>query len=198
MLLPFTLIEVARVSAVQAGAALLPLPLLIGLGSRATGRLAARIGSRRLLTVGAAIVSLGFLLFLSAGRGAIDYWSDVLPGILFVSTGMAICVAPLMAAVMASVDTGHVGTASGFNSAIARIGGLLATASIGFVFADRSSATALLGGYRMAALGGGHCSGYCCRCRGCIGRRFGPGSPLIADRQCRDRNEAGYQRVMKT
>lgn len=151
VLLPFTLIEVANFSAIQAGAALLPLPLLIGLGSRATGALAARIGSRWPLASGAAIVAVGFLLFLKIDSHEIDYWTDVLPGVLIVSIGMSICVAPLTAAVLASVDTEHVGTASGFNSAIARIGGLIATAALGFVFADQASAAQLIAGYRSAA-----------------------------------------------
>ena len=152
VILPFTLIEVANFSAIQAGAALLPLPLLIGLGSRATGKLATQIGSRWPLAAGAAIVAGGFLLFLTANGSTIDYWSDVFPGVLIVSIGMAICVAPLTTAVMASVDTAHVGTASGFNSAIARIGGLIATALLGFVFAKQASPAALLDGYRVAAL----------------------------------------------
>ena len=71
---------------------------------------------------------------------------------MVVSIGMAICVAPLTTAVMASVDTAHVGTASGLNSAIARIGGLIATASLGFVFAEQASPAALIDGYRVAAL----------------------------------------------
>jgi EmrB/QacA subfamily drug resistance transporter len=154
VLLPFTLIEVANFSAVQAGAALFPLPLMIGLGSRVIGKLAARIGSRWLLATGSAIVAIGFLLFLTADGTAIHYWTDVLPGIVVIAIGMAICVAPLTTAVMASVDTAHVGTASGFNSAIARIGGLIATASLGFVFVEQSSPAALIDGYRTAALVG--------------------------------------------
>ena len=152
VLLPFTLIEVAHFNAVQAGAALLPLPLLIGLGSRSTGKLAVQIGSRWLLTAGAAIVAAGFLLFLTGDGRTINYWSDVFPGVMVVSIGMAVCVAPLTTAVMASVDTAHVGTASGLNSAIARIGGLIATASLAFVFAEQASPAALIDGYRFAAL----------------------------------------------
>jgi hypothetical protein len=55
---------------------------------------------------------------------------------------------------MAAVDKTHIGVASGFNSAIARIGGLLATASLGSVFVEQASVTALLSGYRAAALVG--------------------------------------------
>jgi hypothetical protein len=53
---------------------------------------------------------------------------------------MAGAVGPLTTAVMASVDKLHVGTASGFNSAIARTGGLIATALIGSVPAAQGNA----------------------------------------------------------
>jgi hypothetical protein len=49
---------------------------------------------------------------------------------------MAGAVAPLTTAVLSSVDDRHTGTASGFNSAIARTGGLIATALCGAVMAQ--------------------------------------------------------------
>ena len=54
-----------------------------------------------------------------------------MPPLLLVAIGMAIAVAPLTTAVMASVDLHHVGAANGFNSALARTGGLFATALLG-------------------------------------------------------------------
>ncbi len=63
---------------------------------------------------------------------------------------MAGAVAPLTTAVIASVDARHVGTASGFNSAIARTGGLIATALLGSVLA--ASGAALDAAFDRAAL----------------------------------------------
>jgi predicted MFS family arabinose efflux permease len=65
---------------------------------------------------------------------------------------MGACVAPLTTSVMASVDRRHVGIASGFNSAVARIAGLIATALLGFVFARQDSAENFVVGFRTAAL----------------------------------------------
>ncbi|WP_204316361.1 hypothetical protein, partial [Serratia marcescens] len=60
---------------------------------------------------------------------------SVFPGALAIAIGMASVAAPLTTAVLASVDETHTGTASGFNSAIARTGGLIATAIAGAVIA---------------------------------------------------------------
>jgi predicted MFS family arabinose efflux permease len=65
--------------------------------------------------------------------------------------GMGVCVAPLTTSVMASVDTDHVGIASGFNSAVARIAGLVATALLGLVFAKQDSSNAFISAFRAAA-----------------------------------------------
>ncbi|MEO7177611.1 MAG: MFS transporter [Allosphingosinicella sp.] len=141
VLLPYLLIELRGYSPVAAGAALLPLPVVIGLGSRAMGAVAARIGPRLPLTIGPLIVAGGFALAARIGGGG-SYWTSVLPAMLVIAVGMAGAVAPLTTAVMASVDGDHVGTANGFNSAVARTGGLIATALVGTVLAARGEALA--------------------------------------------------------
>ena len=67
--------------------------------------------------------------------------------------GMAIAVAPLTASVLGSVDEQHVGMASGFNSAVARTGGLIATALLGVVLAREGDA--LIAGFHLALVGCG-------------------------------------------
>jgi hypothetical protein len=80
VLLPYFLIRMEHWTAVQAGAALLPLPVLIGIGSRYMGRVAARYGGRGPLTLGSILVGIGLVLYARVGSGAIDYWTDLLPG----------------------------------------------------------------------------------------------------------------------
>jgi len=151
VLLPFALIEAAGYSALTAGSALLPLPIVIAVGSPLMGKLAARIGPRWPLTIGPLVVAGGFLLGLRIGADS-DYWTTVLPSILAISAGMAIAVAPLTTAVLSAVDESHAGTASGLNSAVSRTGGLIATALLGAVLAQQGQG--LIEGYHGASLVG--------------------------------------------
>lgn len=76
--LPFTLIRAYGYSATQAGAALLPVPVTIGLLSRFTGGLTSRYGARALLTVGPVIAAAGFaMIALPWVRG--EYWRGFFP-----------------------------------------------------------------------------------------------------------------------
>ncbi len=77
-----------------------------------------------------------------------SYWSGTFPTILVMALGMTIAVAPLTASVLGSVEEEHVAMASGFNSAVARTGGLIATALLGAVLAG--SGTQLFGGFHVA------------------------------------------------
>ena len=150
VLLPFVLIEAGNYSATQTGFALLPFPLTMALLSRPAGGLAGRIGMRAVLTVGPAIVAAGFGWFALLDGPTIDYWSDIFPALLVIAIGMAISVAPLTTAVMASVEDARGGVASGINNAISRSAGLIATALLGFVLATDAPATALIEGLARA------------------------------------------------
>ncbi len=151
VLLPYVLIEAGGYAATQAGAALLPLPVVIALASPAAGALAGKIGPRWPLVIGPLIVAAGFLLTLRIGS-ANSYWFGVLPAMLVIAIGMAGAVAPLTTAVLMSVDDRHVGAASGLNSAVARTGGLVATALIGSVLA--AAGPALVSAFGVAAVVG--------------------------------------------
>jgi len=152
VLLPFFLIRIEGWLAIAAGAALLPIPVLIGLGSRWMGRVASRYGERMPLTIGSGLIAIGLALYARVGMQSFNYWADIFPPTVLVALGMGACVAPLTSSVMASVDADHVGVASGFNSAVARIAGLIATALLGFVFARQGSAAAFISAFRGAAL----------------------------------------------
>lgn len=127
--IPFNLIQVQGYSAVQAGAAFLPLTLMLGFGSAYAGEQLKHYSPRAMLTAGSAIVALGFLLLTIPGATS-TYVVHWLPGILVIGFGMTICVAPLTTVVMSSVDDSQSGVASGVNNTAARFAGLMAIAAM--------------------------------------------------------------------
>jgi EmrB/QacA subfamily drug resistance transporter len=151
VLLPYLLIVGGGYSPVQAGFALLPFSIVIGLASRLTGRLTEKFGPRWLLTIGPIVTGIGFALLVRAEPHA-SYWASIFPGVIVIALGMAGAVAPLTTTVLSSVDSRHTGTASGFNSAIARTGGLITTALAGAVMAETGAR--LTGTFHVAAIAG--------------------------------------------
>ncbi|MCB1256060.1 MAG: MFS transporter [Microthrixaceae bacterium] len=116
-------------SALEAGAALAPFSALLLLFSARAGDLGQRLGPRIPLTVGPAISAIGLIMLASLSKGS-GYLGSVLPGVVIFGAGMTLLIAPLTAAVLASVDDSRSGIASGINNAASRLAGLLAVAII--------------------------------------------------------------------
>jgi EmrB/QacA subfamily drug resistance transporter len=112
---------------IEAGAASLPVTLLMLLFSARSGALAQRIGARLPLTVGPLIIAAGLLMLMLVDPGD-SYLTSLLPGIVVFGLGLTLVVAPVTATVLAAADARHSGVASGVNNAVARVGGLLAVA----------------------------------------------------------------------
>lgn len=124
-----TLQEALGYSPIAAGASLFPLTLIMLIFSARAGALAQKIGPRWPMTVGPLAVAGGLVLMTRIEPGR-SYASGVLPGVLLFSAGLATTVAPLTATVLAAASDEHSGVASGVNNAVARVGGLLAVASV--------------------------------------------------------------------
>lgn len=147
-------------SAAAAGLIGLPGALLLMLLSRRAGRLGAKFGPRRFMAIGPAIMG-GGILWLTRMPSSSSAWNlqpgdlgtflpssgyitDFLPATILFGLGLAITVAPLTTALMASVPENRAGLGSAVNNAISRVGPQLAGALIfvaitGAFYADLSS-----------------------------------------------------------
>ena len=116
-------------SAIAAGAATLPMTVLMLLLSTRAGALAQRIGPRLPLTIGPLLLAVGML-----GMGQIQagesYVTAVLPAVVVFGLGLSLVVAPVTATVLAAADASHAGIASGVNNAVARSASLVAVAAL--------------------------------------------------------------------
>jgi EmrB/QacA subfamily drug resistance transporter len=134
-LFPLNLIQVQGYSATAAGAAVLPLIVVIFLLSSWSGGLMMRYGPRLPLIVGPLAGAFGFVLFAIPSVGG-SYWKSFFPAVIILGLGMAITVAPLSTVVINSAGEDRVGAASGVNNAIARVAGVLAIAVVGIVMVN--------------------------------------------------------------
>ena len=98
------------------------------------GMLADRHGPRFFMGVGPLVTAAGLALFLRLDED-VDYFTDLLPGLLVFGLGLSMTVAPLTSTVLADADDSNAGIASGVNNAIARVAGLVAIAAVGAVVA---------------------------------------------------------------
>jgi EmrB/QacA subfamily drug resistance transporter len=132
--IPFYLIQVRHYLPAAAGAAFLPLIVLMFLFSARVGALVPKVGERFLLCVGAALAGAGFAAFawFDTLHG---YFLSVLPPVLILGCGMTLCVAPLTYAVMSSVAENQTGIASAVNNALSRLAGLVAVSLLALLLA---------------------------------------------------------------
>ncbi|MGP9821619.1 MFS transporter [Salinarimonas sp. NSM] len=138
-LLPFELQSRRGLSATEVGLTMLPIGLVIGVGSRFSGALADRIGPQTPLALGSGLVALGAGWLALAPPG---YWIGIVVPIVSMSCGMALAVAPLTTSVMNAVDEARAGAASGVNNAASRLAGLFGVAIAGSLASARFFAEA--------------------------------------------------------
>ena len=120
-------------SAVQTGAAFLPLTILIILVAPIAGKTSDRFGSRGLMTAGMILIALQLAYFSQLGIDA-TFW-NLLPAFLVGGIGMALTMTPSAAAATRSVPVDKAGVGSAVLNASRQIGGSLGIAIMGAIVA---------------------------------------------------------------
>lgn len=125
-------LQSAAVGYTPARASLIFLPISIVMFVLAPrfGRLADRDGPRRYLTIAPLIMGAGFLL-LTLIRSTNPLVP--LPGVIVMSVGLAMLVAPITSTALRAAPDRFAGLAAGVNTTVSRLGGLIATPLVGVV-----------------------------------------------------------------
>jgi EmrB/QacA subfamily drug resistance transporter len=124
--------QVGHYTALEAGMSLLPVTGLMFVLSPRFGALSGKYGPRWFMAAGPILAAAGFFWMLHVNQ-QVNYWTQLLPGILLFGIGLSMTVAPLTSAVLGSIRPEHAGIASAVNNAISRIAGLVAVAAIGLI-----------------------------------------------------------------
>lgn len=124
-----TLQELAGFSPLAAGAALLPVTVVMLALSPTAGALATRLGPRLPMTLGPLVAAAGVAWAARIGADA-TYLADVVPPVTLLGLGLAVTVTPLTTTVLAAAPDEYAGVASGISNAVARAAGLLAVAAL--------------------------------------------------------------------
>src|SRR3954453_1319743 len=123
----------------EIGLAFLPTTVVMGgLSLFYAEKLITRFGARRTLVPGLGLVAAGLLLFT---RAPIDgsYVTDVLPVLLLIGTGVAVCFPALMTLAMSGATPSDAGLASGLVNTTVQVGGALGLAVLATLAATETS-----------------------------------------------------------
>jgi EmrB/QacA subfamily drug resistance transporter len=119
-------------SPLGAGVRLFPFPVMILLIAPVAGRLSDRFGSRWFMTAGPALSAVGLTLILRSQPHS-SYFGVIFPSMVVWGAGMAMTMAPMTAAVMASVPRRHAGVASAATNTSRELGGVFGVALLGAI-----------------------------------------------------------------
>jgi EmrB/QacA subfamily drug resistance transporter len=122
-------------SAVQAGAAFLPMTLLIIVIAPLAGRMTDRVGSRWFMTGGMVLIAIQLVYFSRLGSDA-SFW-QLLPAMLIGGIGMASTMTPSAAAATRSVPVDKAGVGSAVLNAFRQVGGTMGVAIMGAIMASQ-------------------------------------------------------------
>jgi EmrB/QacA subfamily drug resistance transporter len=136
-------------SAVQTGAAFLPMTILIMFIAPIAGKATDRVGARWLMTGGMALIAVQLFYFATLDRG--DSFWNLLPGFVIGGIGMATVMTPSAAAALSGVPVDKSGVGSAVLNTSRQVGGSMGIAVMGAIMAqaigDRRTPQAFAAGF---------------------------------------------------
>jgi EmrB/QacA subfamily drug resistance transporter len=130
--------NVLHYSAIETGAAYLPLALTIGISAGVSSQLLARVGTRPVIVVGALVASAG-MFWLSRIPVHGSYLTDLLPAMLVLSVGFGPVFVGVTTAANAGVPADKAGLAASLLNASQQLGGALGLAIFSAVATSRTN-----------------------------------------------------------
>ncbi|HET9287393.1 MAG TPA: MFS transporter [Gaiella sp.] len=124
-------------TAVQAGAAFLPMTILVIVVAPIAGRVSDRFGSRGLMTAGMALLSVQLVYFSQLGTDE-TFWT-LLPGLVLGGVGLSLTMTPSAAAATRAVPVEKAGVGAAVLNAFRQVGGSVGIALMGAIMAAQLS-----------------------------------------------------------
>jgi EmrB/QacA subfamily drug resistance transporter len=115
----------------QAGVRALPFAATIGAVAQPAARLATRLGTKRVVSSGLALMAIGFGLM--ATSSAHTGYGFLLPASLVIAAGMGLAMAPATESIMGALPPAQAGVGSAVNDTTRSLGGALGVAVMGSV-----------------------------------------------------------------
>ncbi len=122
--------SVLGLSALQAGLAIAPMPLISMFTAPAAGRMADRIGGKYILMTGLSLFALGTGILLASAHPS-STRLHLLPGLIVAGFGMGMTFAPMQTIAMREVEPRMAGAASGVINTTRQLGAVIGSAAVG-------------------------------------------------------------------
>ncbi|MFN8528716.1 MAG: MFS transporter [Anaerolineae bacterium] len=119
--------------AFTAGVLLLPLAITLTFVTSRSARVAQRLGTKRTVALGTAIVGTAFLYMAITYRVDTAYFPWVLIGQILQASGIGLAISPATTAIMSSIPLEKAGVGSAMNDTTRQLGGALGIAILGTI-----------------------------------------------------------------
>ena len=136
-------------SILRAGLAIAVGPAIVAVTAPFFGRLAAKVGQRRLLVPGGLVWAAGGLCLLATAETTPDYLGSYLPAVALTAFGVALCLPQLSSAAVQGLPPDRFGSGSAINQAVRNLGATFGVALVVAFTSDLAPGAELDGFHRV-------------------------------------------------